>query len=402
MQLVCSSGGGSELALKTAFTIFQLPGKVAQTTLKSAVSPGIINTLSLAIAQGSIQTANASQDVEIDGLDIEIDFNEERLLTTAGVSTAIAFGTLYWLGSRLQIQFRYARMVGALATLDQAVKAGNTAQVEDSLRLIDNISNPLLDPQTLQPLEASDEVKAVYEQVMKKPAGPGAMFNSKVFTNTIDDAVKIGSRAGIVLASEATEEALEAMTKRAVPIIGKVGTRIVGAALWVDTVYWLGTSAIDVGLNYLGIPEDQQRIPFLADIPGIGGLFDFSNGLGASAVDLVLTPILEGVFDLLGLEDEAEELVNALWAIIFSAAGNPLIAPFIISVLDFYIDDVDIDFNVDLTFFTLSSSAIAVDPFRLIRPEPIDVLVVWTYAIVAKIIFKAWIVPAYRSIILPK
>lgn len=402
MQLVCSSGGGSELALKTAFTIFQLPGKVALTTLKSALSPGVINTLSLAIAQGSIQTAKASQDVEIEGLDIEIDFNEERLLTTAGVSTAIAFGTLYWLGSRLQIQFRYARMVGALATLDQAVKAGNSAQVEDSLRLIDDISNPLLDPQTLQPLEASDEVKAVYEQVMKKPAGPGAMFNSKVFTNTIDDAVKIGSRAGIVLASEATEEALEAMTKRAVPIIGKLGTRIVGAALWVDTVYWLGTSAIDVGLNYLGIPEDQQRIPFLADIPGIGGLFDFSNGLGASAVDLVLTPILEGVFDLLGLEDEAEELVNALWAIIFSAAGNPLIAPFIISVLDFYIDDVDIDFNVDLTFFTLSSSAIAIDPFRLIRPEPIDVLVVWTYAIVAKIIFKAWIIPAYRSIILPK
>lgn len=386
------------MALKTAFTIFSLPGRVARNTIRQAVSPGVVNTLSLAIAQGSIQTANRTQSVEIEGLEIDVQFNQERLLTTAGVSTAVAFGTLYWLGQRLRIQFRYARMVQALTVLDEAVKSGNISQIDESLELIDRISNPLLDPETLLPLEASDEVKAVYEQVMKKPATNGSMFNSSAFTSTIDDAVKGGSRAGLLVASEASEDALKAMRNKALPLVGRATTRIVGAFLWVDTVYWIGTSAIDVGLNYLGIPEDQQRIPFLADIPGIGALFDFSNGLGASAVDLVLSPILEGIFSLLGLEDETEELLNALWAIILSASANPLIAPFIISILDFYIDDVDVDFTVDLAFFTLTSGEITLDLFRLVRPEPIDILVVWSYAIVGKILFKAWVLPAFRMI----
>lgn len=386
------------MALKTAFTIFSLPGRVARNTIRQAVSPGVVNTLSLAIAQGSIQTANRTQSVEIDGLEIDVQFNQERLLTTAGVSTAVAFGTLYWLGQRLRIQFRYARMVQALTVLDQAVKSGNISQIDESLELIDRISNPLLDPETLLPLEASDEVKAVYEQVMKKPATNGSMFNSSAFTSKIDDAVKGGSRAGLLVASEASEDALKAMRNKALPLVGRATTRIVGAFLWVDTVYWIGTSAIDVGLNYLGIPEDQQRIPFLADIPGIGALFDFSNGLGASAVDLVLSPILEGIFSLLGLEDETEELLNALWAIILSASANPLIAPFIISILDFYIDDVDVDFTVDLAFFTLTSGEITLDLFRLVRPEPIDILIVWSYAIVGKILFKAWVLPAFRMI----
>ena len=386
------------MALKTAFTIFSLPGRVARNTISQAVSPGVVNTLSLAIAQGSIQTANRTQSVEIEGLEIDVQFNQERLLTTAGVSTAVAFGTLYWLGQRLRIQFRYARMVQALTVLDQAVKSGNISQIDESLELIDRISNPLLDPETLLPLEASDEVKAVYEQVMKKPATNGSMFNSSAFTSTIDDAVKGGSRAGLLVASEASEDALKAMRNKALPLVGRATTRIVGAFLWVDTVYWIGTSAIDVGLNYLGIPEDQQRIPFLADIPGIGALFDFSNGLGASAVDLVLSPILEGIFSLLGLEDETEELLNALWAIILSASANPVIAPFIISILDFYIDDVDVNFTVDLAFFTLTSGEITLDLFRLVRPEPIDILVVWSYAIVGKILFKAWVLPAFRMI----
>ena len=166
------------MALKTAFTIFSLPGRVARNTISQAVSPGVVNTLSLAIAQGSIQTANRTQSVEIEGLEIDVQFNQERLLTTAGVSTAVAFGTLYWLGQRLRIQFRYARMVQALTVLDQAVKSGNISQIDESLELIDRISNPLLDPETLLPLEASDEVKAVYEQVMKKPAAAGSMFNA--------------------------------------------------------------------------------------------------------------------------------------------------------------------------------------------------------------------------------
>lgn len=385
--------------LKTGLTILQLPSKATARALKTSFSPGAVNALSTAIAQGSIQTANQDQNVEIDGLTIDIQFNESRLLTTAGVASAIAYGTLYWLGSRLKMQFRYAAMVEALRSLNNAIKANDLQAVDDGLKLIDDLSNPLIDPETLEPIDSPKEIKAIFEQVMKRPAKGGELFNAAKFSTTIDDAVKIGSRASILLASEAAEEGIEAMIKKGVPIASKATSRIVGAVLWVDTVYWLGTSAIDVGLNYLGIPEDQQKIPFLSDIPGIGALFDFSDGLGASAVDLVLTPILEGIFDLLGLTDVKESAIEILWGLIISAASNPAITPFIIAILDFYIDEVEIDYDIDVLFpINALNLDFNVDLFRVFRPEPIDILIVWLYAIVGKIIFKAWIVPAFQAI----
>lgn len=383
--------------LRAGLTILQLPARATRTALQRATSPSALNTLSSAIAQGSIQTANETQSVQVEGLNIEIDFNDQRLLTTAGVSAAVAYGTLYWLGSKLKLQFRYAAMVNALEQLQRAIRAGVESDIEDSLRLIDNLSDPLIDPETLAPVESSDEVKAIYQQVMKRPAEPGSLFQASKLTGQVDDAVKLGSRAAVLATSEAVEEGIEAMAKKALPLAGRVGSRIVGAALWVDTVYWLGTSAIDVGLNYLGIPEDQQKIPFLSDIPGIGGLFDFTDGLGASAVDLVLTPILEGIFSLLGLEEEAESLIDILWGIIFSAATNPTLTPFIIAILDFYIDDVKIDFELSALFPISAELELELDLLKLFRLEPIDILVVWTYLIVGKILFKAWVKPAWAS-----
>ena len=382
--------------LRTALSILKLPGQATLTALQTATSPSAINTLALAVAQGSIQTANRDQDVSIEGLEIDIQFDEERLLTTGGIATAISFGMVYWLGERLQIQFRYARMIDALEVLNQAIKNGDDVLVDSQLRLIEQLSDPLINPSTLEPIEASDEVKAVYQQIMKKPATAGSMFNASALTATVDDAVKTGSRAALLIAGEGVEEGIEAMIKKARPLAGRVAGRIVGGILWVDTVWWLGTSALDVGLNYLGIPEDQQRIPFLADIPGIGGLFDLSDGLGSSAVDLVLTPILDFTFGLFGLEDVEESLIEALWGIILSAALNPTVAPFVIAILDFYIVNVSVDLDVDVAFPIDVQLDLKLDVFSLVRPEPIDILVLWLYAITGKVIFKAWLVPAWN------
>lgn len=385
--------------LSAGLTILQLPAKATRRALKTSFSPGAVNTLSTAIAQGSIQTANRTQQVSIDGLEVEIKFNDQRLLTTAGVSSAIAFGTVYWLGSKLKVQFRYGAMIQALQNLDVAIKANNVEDVNDTLRLIDQLSDPLIDPETLEPVDSPKEVRAIFEQVMKRPAEPGTMFNASKLTGSVDEAFKVGSRSAVLLASESVEEGIEAMVKKAVPLASRGAVRIVGAVLWIDTVYWLGTSALDVGLNYLGVPEEAQRIPFLADIPGVGALFDFSDGLGASAVDLVLTPILEGVFSLLGLNDVKESAVEALWSLILSAALNPTITPFILAVLDFYIDDVEISFTLDALFpINGVNLDFDVDFWKVFRPEPIDILVLWLYAVVGKIVFKAWVLPAFQAI----
>ena len=301
------------MVLGASLTLFKLPGNLTLRALKQATSPSVIQTLALAVAQGSIQVSRANDDLELEGLDVEIDFNQERLLTTAGVASAIALGTIYWLGSRLNMATRYAQMVGALEALNVALKANDEQAVKGSLELIDNLSNPLVDPETLRPIDNADEVKEVFETVMKKPATSGSMFNASTFTATVSDDV---ARASFLLASEATEEAVEAMAKKASGIAGKGIARAAGRLFWIDTVYWLGTSAIDVGLNYLGIPEDKQRIPFLADIPFIGGLFDLSESTGASAVDLILNGLYDGVVGLLGLEDETEALLETLFGIL--------------------------------------------------------------------------------------
>ena len=375
--------------LKAALTITQLPARATLAALKTATSPAAVNTLATAISQASIRTSDQEEAINVDGLTVSIDFNEERLLTTAGVSTALAMGTVYWIGSRLKIQFRYAAMVEALQELRRAIVNGDdTAAI---LTKIDNLSDPLIDPETFRPVDAPDELKAVYESLFEKPATRGSIFNAGTFTSTLDD---IGQ-----VALSQTDEALEAMIKKARPLAGKVAGRLVGAVLWIDTVWWVSTSALDLGLNFLGIDEEDQKIPILSDIPVIGALFDLSDSTGSSFVDLVLQPLLDGIISLFSAEDEVQVLVDALWGIITGAALNPSILPFVIAILDFYIDDIGIDFQVPALFDIqeLGSIDFKIDLFGF-RPEPLDILIVWLYLITGKIVFKAWIIPAFELI----
>ncbi len=384
--------------LSAALRIGSLPGRATLNALSSIATPSSINALSTAIAQASIQASGEETSIEVEGLTVDIQYNEKALLTTAGFSTAMALGTVYWIGSKLNIQFRYAEMIKALETLKSALAIGDNVAADEALRLVDNLSNPLIDPQTLQPLEASDEVKAIYEALFDKPAAPGSMFNASTFTSTIDDAVKTSTRTGLAIAIGQTDEALEAMIKKARPIAGKAVGRLVGAALWVDTIWWVATSAIDLGLNFLGIDEEDQRIPILADIPVIGSLFDFSDSTGSSFVDIVLSPLLDGVFSLFEVEDEVQALTDALWGIITSAALSPTLLPFTIALLEFYIESIDIDIRIPATFSIGNlETDFTYDVFGL-RPEPLDVLVAWLYLITGKIIFKAWVRPAFDAL----
>lgn len=384
--------------LSAALRIGSLPGRATLNALYSIATPSSINALSTAIAQASIQASGEETSIEVEGLTVDIQYDQDALLTTAGFSTAMALGTVYWIGSKLNIQFRYAEMIKALESLKSALAVGDNVAADEALRLVDNLSNPLIDPQTLQPLEASDEVKAIYEALFDKPAAPGSMFNASTFTSTIDDAVKTSTRTGLAIAIGQTDEALEAMIKKARPIAGKAVGRLVGAALWVDTVWWLGTSAIDIGLNFIGIDEENQRIPILADIPVIGSLFDLSDSAGSSFVDIVLSPLLDGVFSLFEVEDEVQALTDALWGIITSAALSPTLLPFTIALLEFYIESIDIDIRIPATFSIGNiETDFTLDVFGL-RPEPLDVLVAWLYLITGKIIFKAWVRPAFDAL----
>ena len=388
--------------ISSALKIATLPGRFTLKALTSIATPASINTLSTAIAKGSIETAASESQITVEGLTVNVELDNDRLLTTAGFATAMSLGTVYWIGQKLKLQFRYAEMIKALETLKTSLAINDTLVVEDTLKLIDNLSNPLIDPKTLQPIESSDEVKAVYELLFSKDAKPGSMFNAGSFTSKVDDAVKVGQRAGMAIAIGQTDDAIEAMILKARPIAGGVVGRFVGAILWIDTVWWVITSAIDLGLNYTGIDEENQRIPILADIPIIGGLFDFSETIGSSAVDLVLSAVLDGIFSLFEVEDQVQELTDQVWAIITSAALSPSLLPFTIALLEFYVERISFDIEIPATFsFNEIDTDLNFDVFG-IRPEPLDILVVWIYLITGKIIFKAWIKPAFDLLIVSK
>ena len=385
--------------ITSALRIATLPGRFTLSALTSIATPASINALSTAIAQGSIQTAASESQINVEGLTVNVELDNDRLLTTAGFATAMSLGTVFWIGQKLKLQFRYAEMIKALETLKTSLAVNNVKQAEETLKLIDNLSNPLIDPVTLQPIESSDEVKAIYELLFSKEAKPGSMFNAGTFTSKVDDVVKVGQRAGLAIAIGQTDDAIEAMILKARPIAGGVVGRFVGAVLWVDTVWWLITSAIDLGLNYTGIPEQKQRIPFLADIPIIGGLFDFSDSIGSSAVDLALSALFDGIYSLFNVEDEVQALTDQVWSIITAAALSPSLLPFTIALLEFYVESIAFDIEIPATFsFNEIDNDLTFDVFG-IRPEPLDILVVWIYLITGKIIFKAWIKPAFDLMI---
>lgn len=384
--------------LKTALTIASLPANATRTALKSATNPKAINALSNAIAQGCLKIGSNDEEITIDGINVEVELNQERFLSTGGFASAVALGSLYWIGVQLKIDRRFAQMVKNLEDLQDALRSNNVRRSEEILSNIDLLSNPLIDPDNLIPLENADEIAPIYEAVFQKSAANGSMFEASKFTSSIDDSLKIGDRAAVLVARESTDEALQAMITKSKPIASKAVSRFVGGVLWVDTVWWVATSALDLGLNYLGIPEDQQRIPILADIPIIGGIFDLSDGVGSSFVDLIISPLFDLGFSLLGLEDEAEALFDALWVIISSAVLNPTLTPFIIALLDFYIDEVKIDFSVPFALSIQTFEGGTLDVFKIFRPEPIDILILWLYAIVGKIVFKWWMIPAFQAL----
>ena len=86
--------------------------------------------------------------------------------------------------------------------------------------------------------------------------------------------------------------------------------------------------------------------------------------------------------------------------IITSAALNPLLTPTIIAILDFYIEEVNIHLMIPLQFDTEEIQFEgSLDIWQLMRPRSTDILILWFYLIVIKIVFIHWINPVYRWMI---
>ena len=152
--------------------------------------------------------------------------------------------------------------------------------------------------------------------------------------------------------------------------------RGLGKLLLVDTVIWGVTGAVDLGLN-LFLPEEEQGI--FADFVGgwspIGQIIEWG-------VDWVVPD-----FD-----------ADAITGIIIAAANNDTLQGALETVLNFIVDDIRVEVDLQLAFEEDTEIEQQVSlPLPTIEPE--DILVGAYIAIVAKLVFTYWLTPAAKRLL---
>jgi hypothetical protein len=168
--------------------------------------------------------------------------------------------------------------------------------------------------------------------------------------------------------------------------------KTVGRFFFWDTAYWVVTLGVDIALNPF-LPEDKQRIPYLADLPLIGGLFDVSETAGTSPLNLVIDWAVGGIIDWFVPDSIAESFYNLL----NGAVDSEDLAVWYFAVITFFYD-LQIDITLEnLTIETPQDLTFDVG-FPIPRIDPLDVLAYIAVGCIVKVVFKGWVVPAWQAL----
>ena len=262
----------------------------------------------------------------------------------------------------------------------------------------------------LKPLFATDDIMGINAALKNADEIIAATINiaSDIFQATTPDFLGKTTKAGGEIIEGLSDKA--ATIKNNAAILNKQGVGLRDAAktsraitqsastagkglakfFLVDTVWWLVTLGVDVGLNPF-LDEEDQKIPFLSDIPWIGTLFDFSDKAGSSPVgDLFLVPLFNLVLKAFGIEEEVETLYEVFVTGLIAASQAPVIGDAMLIILNTLVE-INVDVEVDLAFGVTDFEG----RLPLLRiQDPLRILEVFLYAIVAKVVFKAWVQPA--------
>lgn len=154
----------------------------------------------------------------------------------------------------------------------------------------------------------------------------------------------------------------------------KWGLKGLAKVFWVDSAIWIGTGLID--LAFLSDEEDTFW----------GERWGFSP----------IGEVIDAVFDLFIPEETQQNIAQAVDNAVLAALTTDTFGGLVQTILDVFINEVKI--TIVPADFILDEQDIR--PKRLPLPsltqDPLVILEVFTYAIVAKIVFMAWIRPAYN------
>ena len=161
----------------------------------------------------------------------------------------------------------------------------------------------------------------------------------------------------------------------------------------IDLVYWLGSSVVDLVLNFVGIDEEDQRLEFgdswfANNI--VEPLFDLSDSVGTSPFDAwIFNPIIEYLFP----EDPYAVLIDII------NADYETIDALGLAILNFYADEVEISLNslVPLQFGDATPVKFDVS-LPIPKIDPLDVLAYIAVGCIVKVVFKGWVVPAWQAL----
>ncbi len=153
----------------------------------------------------------------------------------------------------------------------------------------------------------------------------------------------------------------------------KWGLKGLGRLLWVDSAIWIGTGLID--LAFLSDEEDT----FWGERWGFSPVGELVDALFSWAIP----------------EETQQTIAQAIDGAVIAALTTDSFGGMVQTILDVFINEVKI--TIVPANFILDEQVLK--PKRLPIPslaqDPLIVLEAFTYAIVAKIVFNAWIRPAY-------
>lgn len=259
-----------------------------------------------------------------------------------------------------------------------------------------NILKPLFATDDIMGLQAilknSDEIISSTLQLAQKLYQlEDGFVQFSVLDDLIADGATIRNNAS-VLSKQGINLVDTAKESRKITDAASAAGKGVSKFFLIDTAWWLVSLGVDIGWNAFGTDEEDQKIPFFSDLPYVGTLFDFSDKAGSSPLgDLIIVPLINSVLDLLGVEQEVQTLYEVFLTALLAASQAPVIGDAMKIVLNLLIE-INVESTVDLAF-GLQEFEYGGLPFMRVQ-DPLRILEVFIYACVAKIVFKAWVMPS--------
>ena len=172
---------------------------------------------------------------------------------------------------------------------------------------------------------------------------------------------KLLDEGGDVLAAQLKRKEARVAAQKAGSVIG----RGIGKVFLIDGLIWAATGGIDVALNVLGIPEEEQG--FFADVYG-----------GWSPIGYVIEQVIGILLETAGIEPED------LWIELLEVVkDSPTLEAAIIAGMNFYIERIGGEININSYELSRAMNTAAFTEWvNVLDEDPLSVIMVFAESII--------------------